>query len=141
MVMIVCTMTGLVLLVTGAWQVPSLQSTNMVTHAFTTGLNSSIGGYIVIVSLILFAYTTILAWAYCGEKALGFLIGPEKGRWFRYGYIALIPFGTLLHVEMIWGLADAAITCMLMINLFGITKLSQRVIDSTREFVLASKAE
>ena len=59
MVMIVCTATGLVLLVTGAWQVPGLQSTNMVTHAFTTGLNSNVGGYIVIISLILFAYTTI----------------------------------------------------------------------------------
>jgi len=141
MVMIVCTMTGLVLLVTGAWQVPGLQSTNMVTHAFTTGLGSSIGGYIVIISLILFAYTTILAWAYCGEKALGFLIGPDKGRWFRYVYIALIPIGTLMHVEMIWSLADVAITFMLIINLIGITKLSHRVVDSTREFVLASKTE
>jgi len=141
MVMIVCTATGLVLLVTGAWQVPGLQSTNMVTHAFTTGLNSSIGGYIVIMSLILFAYTTILAWAYCGEKALGFLIGPERGHWFRYFYLALIPIGTLMHVDMIWSMADIAITFMLIINLIGIAKLSNHVVDSTREFILASKAE
>jgi AGCS family alanine or glycine:cation symporter len=141
MVMVVCTATGIVLLVTGAWQVPGLQSTNMVTHAFTTGLNSNVGGYIVIISLILFAYTTILAWAYCGEKALGFLIGAERGRWFRYVYIALIPIGTLMHVEMIWSLADIAITLMLVINLIGIAKLSHRAVDSTREFVLASKSE
>lgn len=139
MVMIVCTTTGLVLLVTGAWQTPGLQSTNMVTYAFTTGLHSHFGGYIVIISLILFAYTTILAWAYCGEKALGFLIGSEKARWFRYMYIALIPIGTLMHVEMIWSLADIAISLMLIINLVGIAKLSSRVVDSTRTFVLAQK--
>ncbi len=141
MVMVVCTATGLVLLITGAWQVPGLQSTNMVTHAFSAGLDSSIGGYIVIISLILFAYTTILAWAYCGEKALGFLMGSQKGRLFRYFYIALIPLGTCIHVEMIWSLADIAITLMLIINLIGIAKLSNRVVDSTREFVLATKAE
>lgn len=139
MVMVVCTMTGLVLLVTGAWEIEGLKSTNMVTHAFTIGLHSPVGGYIVIVSLILFAYTTILAWAYCGEKALGFLIGPDKGRYFRYAYIALIPVGTLMHVEMIWSMADIAIALMLVINLIGITKLSSRAVDSTHEFLLSPR--
>ena len=132
MVMIVCTTTGLVLLVTGAWQVPGLQSTNMVTHAFTTGLGSLIGSYIVIVALILFAFTTILAWAYCGEKALGYLIGSEKGRMFRIVYILLIPIGSMIHVGMIWTLADLAITCMVIANLIGVMGLSRDVIDSSR---------
>lgn len=134
MVMIVCTTTGLVLIVTGAWQESSLQSTNMVTHAFTQGLGTPIGGYIVIVALILFAYTTILAWAYCGEKALGYLIGPKKEIWFRAAYIALVPIGTLIHVEMIWTLADIAITLMLAANLIAVAKLSGQVIDSSRQF-------
>ena len=46
-----------------------------------------------------------------------------------------------MHVEMIWSMADIAITLMLVINLIGVAKLSHRVVDSTREFVLASKAE
>lgn len=133
MVMIVCTTTGLVLIMTGAWQ-SGLQSTNMVTHAFTTGLNTPVGGYIVIVSLVLFAYTTILAWSYCGEKALGFLIGAKKARWFRWIYIAFVPVGCLVHVEMVWILADIAITLMLFINLIGIMGLSGRVIESSRQF-------
>jgi AGCS family alanine or glycine:cation symporter len=134
MVMIVCTATGLVLILTGAWQEPGLQSTNMVTFAFSKGLGTPIGGYIVIAALILFAYTTILAWSYCGEKALEFIVGQGKQKWFRYAYIALVPIGTLLRVDLIWTLADIAITFMLFINLIGVMGLSRHVIDATRSF-------
>lgn len=133
MVMIVCTVTGLVLLVTGAWQVEGLQSTNMVIHAFKTGLDSPIGSTIVLAALILFAFTTILAWAYCGEKALGYLIGPEKGHVFRVVYVLLIPVGAIIHVGIIWTLADLAITCMVVANLIGVMGLSRDVIRSSRD--------
>lgn len=133
-VMIVCTATGLVLILTDAWQMAGLQSTNMVTYAFTKGLGTPLGGYIVILSLVLFAYTTILAWSYCGEKALEFLIGPQKKNWFRYFFILCVPVGALVHVDLIWILADIAITLMLMINLIGIAGLSKHVIEATRKY-------
>lgn len=141
MVMIVCTSTGLVLILTGAWQEVNLQSTNMVTYAFSQGLGTDLGGYIVIVALILFAYTTILAWSYCGEKALGYLLGPNKERWFRIAYIALVPIGTLLNVDLIWTLSDIAITLMLAINLIGVAKLSSLVINSSRDYHNAQKTQ
>jgi len=134
MVMIVCTMTGLVLIVTGAWEMPGLQSTNMVMHAFSHGLGTPIGGYIVVAALIMFAYTTILAWAYCGEKALEFLVGAKKARLFRYVYIGLIPLGSVADVGMIWTLADISITLMLVTNLVGVIGLANHVIDSSHEF-------
>lgn len=134
MVMIVCTTTGLVLIVTGAWQQLELRSTNMVTYAFTEGLGSSVGGYIVVAALVMFAYTTILAWAYCGEKALGYLLGPSKQRLFRILFILLVPFGAIIHVDMIWTLADIAITFMLVTNLVGVIGLSPLVIDSSKEY-------
>jgi alanine or glycine:cation symporter, AGCS family len=133
-VMIVCTATGLVLILTGAWLEPGLQSTNMVTLAFSQGLGTPVGGYIVILALVLFAYTTILAWSYCGEKALEFLVGPHRQKWFRYAYIALVPLGGLMRVDMIWTLADIAITLMLFINLIGVMGLSRHVIDASRQF-------
>ncbi len=141
LVMLICMVTGLVLMVTDAWLTPGLQSTNMVTFAFSKGLHSPLGGYIVMVALFLFAYTTILAWAYCGEKALGFLIGAERGRWFRIGFIALIPLSNFMQVGIIWSLSDAAIILMLMGNLVGIMRLSGRVFSSTKEFQLASRAK
>ena len=125
MVMVVCTATGLVLILTGAYQVAGLQSTNMVTFAFSKGLGSDLGGHIVVVTLLLFAYTTILAWGYCGEKALMFFIGEKRARLFRYFYIALVPVGCLIQIDMIWVLADLSITCMLVTNLVGVAGLSR----------------
>jgi AGCS family alanine or glycine:cation symporter len=136
LVMIVCTMTGLVLIVTGVWQDPSLQSTNMVTHAFQEGLGHSIGFYVVVIALVLFAYTTILAWAYCAEKAIGFLWGAMYANRFKYFYVALIPIGTLMHVDLIWRLADISICLMLMTNLIGVVGLSKEVIRESRKFFL-----
>lgn len=134
LVMIVCTTTGLVLLVTGAWQHPELKSTNMVSYAFETGLGTVIGKYIVIVSLVLFAYTTILAWGCCGEKAVSFLAGSKAGRIFQWLYVAAIPIGALVHVDWVWLLADISISFMLLTNLIGVIGLSHEVIKDSHEY-------
>jgi AGCS family alanine or glycine:cation symporter len=134
LVMVVCTTTGLVLILTDAWLQTDLKSTNMVTFAFTKGLGSPIGGYIVMIALLLFAYTTIIAWAYCGEKAMEFIVGHGRANWFRYVYILLVPVGSILQVEMIWTLADISITLMLFINIIAVTALSGYVVGLSREF-------
>lgn len=136
MVMCVCTVTGLVLLVTGAWQESGLYSTQMVTHAFSVGLGSVWGGYVVLFALVLFAYTTLLAWAYCGEKAMEFLFGNTYVGLFRFAYIVAVPVGTLLSVELIWKLADVAITAMLLMNVVGIVGLRHLVVEATQRFFL-----
>lgn len=136
LVMIVCTATALVLIVTGAWQVPDLFSTNMVTYAFQKGLSSDLGAYVVTTALFLFAFTTVLAWACCGEKAVGFIFGKKGIRPFQYIYIALIPLGAVLHVDLIWMFADASISLMLATNMVGIIGLIKHVIRESREFFL-----
>ena len=133
-VMIVCTTTGLVLLVTGVWQNADLQSTHMVTEAFQQGLGHSAGAYVVIIALILFAYTTILAWACCAEKAMGFLVGTKHAKFFKYLYIAFIPVGAVMQVDLIWRLADISISLMLITNLIGVIGLSHEVIGASRKF-------
>ncbi len=139
LVMLVCTTTGLVLLVTGVWQQADLQSTNMVTQAFQQGLGHSFGAYVVVIALILFAFTTILAWACCAEKAIRFLYGSFPSHYFKYVYIFLIPLGSILHVDLIWQLADISISCMLITNLIGIAGLSGQVIRDTKEYFLSQK--
>lgn len=134
LVMIVCTGTGLVLIITDAWLDKSLVSTNMVTHAFGKGLNNAIGPYIVIVALIMFAYTTILAWASCGEKAVSFMWGFKHASLFRYFYISLIPLGWFIPVEMVWTLSDISISLMLVTNLIGVALLSKQVILESRDY-------
>lgn len=132
-VMVVCTMTGLVLLTTGAWQT-GLQSTNMVTYAFSKGFGHQAGEYVVIVALVMFGLTTILAWAYCAEKAIAFLWGTRFAHRFNYLYILLIPVGTLIHVDLVWILADICITSMLIVNLIGVIGLSKEVVVDSKKY-------
>jgi len=136
LVMLVCTATGLVLLVTGVWEDQGLQSTNMVMQAFQEGLGHSFGGYVVVIALVMFAYTTILAWACCAEKAVGYLYGTRSAQRFKYLYVLLIPVGALLHVDLIWKLADISISLMLAINLIGVVGLSKEVIGDSRKYFL-----
>lgn len=141
LVMVVCTVTGLVLIVTDAWQMVGLKSTNMCTFAFEKGLGSKLGVYVVIISLLLFAYTTVLAWSCCAEKAVEYLWGKEKVKFFQCVYIAVIPIGALAHVDLVWMVADVAISLMVTTNLIGIAGLSQQVIQKSEVFFKQEKEE
>ena len=130
-VMLVCTTTALVLIVTGAFGTEGLVSTDMVTHAFSAGLSSKAGLYIVMVSLVLFGFTTTIAWASCLQRAIVYLFGAKYVRFFHWLYIILVPAGALMQVDVAWILADIALTSMLVINLIGVAGLSKEVIQDT----------
>lgn len=135
LVMIVCTTTALVLILTGAYANHELQSTNMVAYAFEAGVGKPLGSLVVITALVLFGYTTALAWASCLERAVGFLFGRAFIRPFQLLYILFIPVGALLHVDFVWILADISLSLMVVINLIGVAGLSKEVIgDSQRYF-------
>jgi AGCS family alanine or glycine:cation symporter len=135
-VMIVCTTTALVLLVTGAFGTEGLQSTDMVTYAFTSGLSSKAGLYVVMVSLVLFGYTTTIAWASCLQRAVVYLFGTKYVRAFHWLYIIMVPVGALMHVHIAWILADIFLTAMLVINLIGVAGLSKEVVRDTEKYFL-----
>ncbi|KAF3363078.1 hypothetical protein PHSC3_000263 [Chlamydiales bacterium STE3] len=134
LVMIVCTGTGLVLMVTGAWLEGDLVSSNMVTWAFNRGLNSGVGTYIVLLALLMFAYTTTLAWANCAERAVSYLWGLEKAYFFRYIYIAIIPSALFIPFDVIWAVSDFFICLMLCVNMIGVAFLSKHVIGESKNY-------
>lgn len=141
MVMIVCTMTALVLIVTGAFGTEGLQSTNMVAYAFSKGAGFSTGTFVVISSLVLFGYTTSLAWASCLERAVGYLFGRRFVRPFQLLYILLVPVGATLQIDLVWTLADIALSSMLVLNLIGVAGLSKEVIADTHAFFAQIESE
>lgn len=137
-VTIVCTITGLVLMVTGASDQSGLISTDMVAYAFGQGIGKTLGPLFVAAALVLFGYTTALAWATCLERAVGFLMGPSLIRPFLLLYICMVPVGALLRVDLVWMLADLSLSFMLLINLIGVAGLSHQVIGESRAFFLKS---
>ena len=135
LVMVVCTATALVLMITGAATTEGLASTNMVTHAFESVLGEHLGFVIVLVALTLFGYTTTVAWATCMERAIGYLTPSKK--WIKaalLAYILFIPVGSLLQVSFVWIVADISLTAMLVLNIIGVAGLSKEIISTTNEY-------
>jgi alanine or glycine:cation symporter, AGCS family len=132
-VMVICTMTGLVLLITGVWNSGDLESTNMCVEAFKFGLNSPSAGYIVFITLFFFAFTTILTWSFCADKSIEFLFGRRYIKLFQLFFIAFIFIGGFLQGSFVWLIADISLNLMFIINMIGVVGLSAGVISFTRK--------
>ena len=131
-VMFICMITTLVLLVTDTWNIPLLESTNTCIRAFQSGLGHKWAGNLVMLTLVLFAFTTILTWAHCAEKAIAFLINDKAIYVFRLLFVAIIPIGACCKVWFVWSIADLSLNCMLLINLIGVVGLSKQVIRNVQ---------
>jgi AGCS family alanine or glycine:cation symporter len=131
--LVVCTLTGLVILVTGDWDSGQTGSA-LTTSAFARGLPGESGGIVVAVSLILFAYTTLLGWSYYGEKAVEYLTGSGVILWYRALFCALIIVGAVGELELVWTFADIMNGLMAVPNLIGLLGLSGIVVRETRRY-------
>ncbi|OBX48183.1 alanine/glycine:cation symporter family protein [Haemophilus haemolyticus] len=131
---IVCTMTGIVLVLTGAWSNPELAGATVTNYAFAQGLGSSIGATIVTVGLLFFAFTTILGWCYYGERCFVYLVGIRGVKLYRLAYIVLVGLGSFLHLNLIWIIADIVNGLMAFPNLIALIGLRKVVIEETKDY-------
>lgn len=132
---IVCTMTGLVLIVTGAWS-SDFAGAAMTTYAFKSGMDilPFVGSFIVNIGLIFFAFTTILGWNYYGERCTVYLFGVRAVKAYKFIFIALIAMGPFLKLNTIWILADIVNGLMAIPNLIALLGLSGVVIAETKTY-------
>jgi len=134
---IVCSITGLVLAITGMWQEAnpaSLTGAALTTAAFSKGLPGMWGGFIVSVGIILFAYSTILGWAYYGEKCAEYLLGSKVVVPYRYLWVIFVAVGAVAKLSFVWDLADTLNGLMAIPNLIGLLLLSGVVVSETKDF-------
>jgi AGCS family alanine or glycine:cation symporter len=130
---VVCTVTGLVILTTGAWET-GVTGAELTTIAFSRGLPGNQGGIVVAISLILFAYSTLLGWSYYGEKCIEYLLGEAAIRWYRAVFCVLILAGAMAKLELVWTFADVMNGLMAIPNLIGLIGLSGVVTEETRRY-------
>lgn len=132
---IVCSMTGLVIVLTGAWST-STQGAALTNLAFSEGMASSIGAMIVTVSLVFFAFTTILGWCYYGERCLVYLTGGRtRGiKFYRSIFIILIAVAPFIKLNTIWTIADIVNGLMAFPNLIALVALRHVVINETKDY-------
>lgn len=136
--LIICTMTALVIVLTGAWQSGETGAA-LSTLAFNTALPGW-GGYIVTFGLIVFAFTTILGWSYYGERCAEFLFGIRVILPYRILWLLAIPFGAMGKLTLIWLAADVMNGLMAIPNLIALLALSPVIVQLSREYLHAQKA-
>ncbi len=130
--LVICTMTGLVILTSGAWT-GGESGAALTSAAFAQAL-PSVGGGIVAVALAIFAFTTIIGWSFYGEKCAEFLFGVGAIKPFRILWIAAVPMGALVELDFVWLLADTLNAMMAIPNLIALLLLSPVVFALTREY-------
>ena len=130
---IICTMTGLTLVVTGVWQGDTAGAA-MTNLAFTQGMASQLGLYLVNIGLLFFAFTTIIGWNYYGERCTEYLLGVKAIKPYRCLFVLLVAVGALLHLDLIWLLADIVNGLMAIPNLIGLIGLRHVIASETRAY-------
>ncbi|ALC15752.1 amino acid carrier protein [Desulfuromonas soudanensis] len=128
---IVCSMTALVILSTGAWT--SGETSSALTYlAFESALPGP-GGLIVTIGIAIFAYSTMIGWAYYGEECIEYLFGLRARTPYRYLFCLLIAVGAFQKVGFVWDFSDTMNGAMAIPNLIGLLGLSGVVVATTRE--------
>lgn len=136
---IICTMTGLVVVISGLWKT-DLNGAALTNAAFLQAY-PHFGGYMLMVGLVLFAFTTILGWNYYGERCMEYLVGVKGIMPYRVGFILLVGCGAFLKLESIWILADIVNGLMAIPNLIALLGLSGVVVSETRKYMEYVKEE
>jgi len=129
--LIVCTMTGLVLITTGAWE-SGKNGAELTSYAFSLGFDG--GAIVVAVGLALFAYSTILGWCYYGEKSIEYLFGLKAVKPYRYVFILFVGVGALAKLNVVWTISDIFNGLMAFPNLIGLLALTPVVVSETKDY-------
>jgi len=135
--LIICTMTALVIILTGAWSSGETGAA-LSALAFNNAI-PGVGGYIVVFGLVVFAFTTILGWSYYGERCAEFLFGVKIIWPYRVLWLCAIPVGAMGKLGVIWLLADVMNGLMAIPNLIALGLLSPVIFKATKQYLSSSQ--
>lgn len=142
---VICTMTGLSIVLTGAWQVEGLEGVGVTTYAFQKGLPipEELSAFLLMLCLVFFAFTTILGWDYYSERCLEYLSGGKQKSIlvYRWLYIIAVFIGPYMTVKAVWTIADIFNGLMAIPNMIAIFALSGVVVKETKSFFERYKKE
>lgn len=133
---IICTMTALVIVISGAWgeaRPESLQGAALSAYAFKQFLGS-FGSWVVGFGLVFFAYSTIIAWSYYGDRSAEFLFGESAVMPYRIVYTVLVVIGAYVPLKLVWNFADIANMFMAIPNLVSLIMLAGTVKAITDDY-------
>ncbi len=136
---VICTMTGLSIIMMGSWENAALEGVHVTVDAYCQGLpflGSKMCSFIIMICLVFFAFTTILGWNYYGERCLEYLTNRSKCAViiYRILYIAAVFIGPYMTVSAVWTIADIFNGLMALPNIIALIFLSNIVSKETAEY-------
>lgn len=135
---LICTMTGLSIVITGAWQVEGIEGVAVTTYAFNQGLPLPhiATSFLLMLCLVFFAFTTILGWDYYSERCLEYLSGGNMKlvMFYRWLYILAVFIGPYMTIKAVWTIADIFNALMSIPNMIALFALSGIVVKETKDF-------
>lgn len=138
---IICSITGITIVMSGAWQDSSIEAGVLTSTAFET-LLGGVGPYLITLGLLFFATSTILGWGYYGEKCFQYLFKNTTAvKIYRTVFVLFIFVGATASLDVVWTLADVLNGLMAIPNLIGLLGLSGVIIYETRRFQKKVKEE
>lgn len=135
--LVVCTMTALIILISPFWQ-EGVSAGLLTMQSFEFYLGTA-GTVVVLVSTVLFAYSTILGWSYYGEKAFEYIFGEHNVRLYRVIFISFVMVGAMMKLEFVWNFSDLMNGMMAIPNLIALLLLSKVVQKETHRYFDALK--
>ena len=137
---IICSLTGLAILVSGQWTTVGEVGSDLTQQVFISNFGH-IGGIILTLCLVLFATTTILGWSYYGERCVEFLAGVQLIPYYRLLFILMVGLGGFLQLELVWIIADIVNGLMALPNLIVLLALSPVIIKENKRYFKKKKRE
>lgn len=142
---VICTLTGISIVLTGAWQIEGLEGVAVTTYAFQHGLPfpAVVSSFILMICLVFFAFTTILGWDYYSERCLEYLSGGNMKhvKVYRWIYILAVFIGPYMTVSAVWTIADIFNGLMAIPNMIALFALSGVVVKETKDFFARHNAQ
>jgi AGCS family alanine or glycine:cation symporter len=128
--LVICTMTGLAIIASGVWTTGA-SGAALSAAAFESAM-PGLGGSILTIALVVFAFTTILGWSYFSEKCWEFMVGAKVVQPFRMLWVLVVPFGAIAQLDFVWLVADTLNGLMAIPNLLSLLLLSPIVVKLTQ---------
>ncbi len=137
--LVICTMTGLVILSSGLWN-SGATGAELTAQAFDKSLPGGLGEFVVTIGLIFFAYSTILGWCYYGEKSIEYLFHEKAVKFYRVIFVIFVAIGPVLKLEIVWKVSDIMNGLMAFPNLIGLIGLSSVIAAETNKYYFKSRS-
>ncbi len=136
--LLICSMTAMALLMTGAWLDTSVDGITMTAVAFETGI-PVLGPYLLIICVLIFSITTMFTYSYYGTKCLNFLGGAHRKHYYNYFYIFAIFVGSITSIDMVINLIDGMFAMMAIPTMIGTMLLAPKVVEASKDYFRRKK--